>query len=67
MRLLPADYLRLAAAARLEAANAVLEHARQKHLVSAVAWEGLALSARKMAEGQAKWLSEQPASLEISP
>ncbi len=52
------DYLRFAAAARLEAANVALDNVRQKLLLSAATWEGLAHSARKMAENRAKRLSE---------
>ena len=61
MKELQADYLRFAAAARLEAANTGLENARKKHLLSAVSWEGLAHTAAKMAEGRAKLLLAQSA------
>ena len=68
MKEFPADYLRFAAAARLEAANVVLENVRQKHLTSAATWEGLAHTFGKAAELQAKRAIERPAAaLEISP
>jgi len=61
------DYLGFAAAARLEAASVLLENVRQKHLVSAAVWEGLAKSAGKVAEARAKRMAERPAeSLGIS-
>ena len=61
MKELPADYLRFAAAARLEAASEGLENVRQKHLHSAAMWEGLAHTADKIAAIRAKRLLEQPA------
>jgi hypothetical protein len=48
------DYLRFAAAARLEAASETLANVRQKHLLSAATWEGLAHSAQKVAEARAR-------------
>jgi len=57
------DYLRLAAAARLEAANVALDNVRQKLLLSAATWEGLAHSASKVAENRAKRLIEGTAGL----
>ena len=54
MKEVQADYLRFAAAARLEAANVGLENVRKKHLLSAATWEGLAHSAQKVAEARAR-------------
>jgi len=63
-----ADYLRFAAAARLEAASVVLENVRQKHLLAAATWEGLAHSAEKVAEARAKRALEGSAgSLDLLP
>lgn len=67
MRQIPADFLRLAEADRLEAASGVLENVRQKHLLSAKTWEGLAQSAGKVAESRARRLIERlDASREVS-
>jgi hypothetical protein len=61
------DYLRLAAADRLEAASGSLENVKRKHLLSAAAWEGLAHSASKVAEVRARrWIERSAKSLEIS-
>jgi hypothetical protein len=50
------EYLRLAAAARLDAASVTLDNVRQKLLLSAVTWEGLAHTAGKLAHGRAQRL-----------
>ena len=63
MKELPTDYLRFAAAARLEAAGEGLENVRQKHLHSAAMWEGLARTADKIEAIRAKRLIEQSAEL----
>lgn len=68
MKEVQADYLRFAAAARLEAANVELDNVRQKHLLSAATWEGLARSADKVAEIRAKRAVERLAATpDISP
>ena len=54
-----ADYRRFAAAARLEAASVGLENVRQKHLLSAATWEGLARSPDKIAELRARRVVER--------
>ncbi|WP_055922638.1 hypothetical protein [Altererythrobacter sp. Root672] len=53
----PADFLRLAAAARLEAVNVVLENVRQKHLISAQTLEGLAQLASEVTKVRATRLA----------
>ena len=68
MKEVQADYLRFAAAARLEAASVELENVRQKHLRSAATWEALARSADKVAELRARRAVERSAAaLGISP
>lgn len=68
MRGAPEDYLRFAAAARLAAASEILANVRQKPLLSAASWEGLAHSARKVAEARERRVMERSAaSLDIWP
>jgi hypothetical protein len=63
-----ADYLRFAAAARLEASGVVLDNVRQKLLLSAATWEGLAHSAHKVAEARARRVADRLAApLDIWP
>ena len=64
MKEVTADYRRFAAAARLEAASVGLENVRQKHLLSAATWEGLARSADKVAEMRAKRATERSAAIQ---
>lgn len=59
-----ADYLRFAAAARVEAASAPLEQVRQKHLLSAATWDGLAHFAQKVSEARAQRAIERSALLQ---
>jgi hypothetical protein len=54
-----ADYLRFAAAARLEASSVVLDNVRQKLLLSAATWEGLAHAAHKVTEARARSVAER--------
>ena len=61
MRESPTDYRRFATAARLAAASEILENVRQKHLLAAATWEGLAYSADKVAEIRARRVIERSA------
>jgi hypothetical protein len=68
MKEVQADYLRFAVAARQEAMSVGLENVRQKHLLSAATWEGLARTAAKVAETRARRADEHSAAIPgISP
>jgi hypothetical protein len=63
MKETPADYLRLAAAARMEAVNVVLENVREKYLTSAHTLEGLARLADEVTKVRAKRLATSHAAI----